>query len=79
MSVWRKVLGRDISENDDSFSSGGNSLLAVRLSAEMQKLGYDSISLCASYLHSTVASLQSYLLESNKVVSPLDSLKNEQK
>lgn len=57
LSLWQKVLDRNITMHDDFFDSGGNSLIAVNLSAELRKLDFGSISLRDLFQHSTPAAL----------------------
>ena len=57
LAVWQKVLGRHVLLDDDFFESGGNSLMAVNLSAELRKLDLGPISLRDLFQHATPAAL----------------------
>jgi surfactin synthase thioesterase subunit len=61
LRVWREVLGEHIGPHDDFFSSGGNSLLAVRLSGALRRAGLPAISLRELYVHSTPAEVSAVL------------------
>jgi amino acid adenylation domain-containing protein len=42
LDIWRDVLGRnDVTENDDFFEAGGDSLKVIKLISEMRKAGYN--------------------------------------
>ncbi|MGI5192935.1 amino acid adenylation domain-containing protein [Streptomyces sp. CA-288835] len=55
LRVWREILGEHVGPYDDFFSSGGNSLLAVRLSGALRRAGLPAVSLRELYVHSTPA------------------------
>jgi amino acid adenylation domain-containing protein len=53
--AWREILGEHVGPHDDFFETGGNSLLAVRLSGALQRAGLPAVSLRELYVHSTPA------------------------
>jgi amino acid adenylation domain-containing protein len=60
--IWQKVLGiESIGIYDDFFALGGNSLLLVRLLAEIEKIFDSSITLKALFGFSTIAELANIL------------------
>ncbi|MTD53401.1 non-ribosomal peptide synthetase [Amycolatopsis pithecellobii] len=61
LAVWRKILGEHIEPDDDFFATGGNSLLAVRLSGELRQAGLPPVSLRELYRYSTPAELSAFL------------------
>lgn len=54
--VWTEVLGRPVGLDDDFFELGGNSLLAVRISAALRSRGLPEIRLRQLFRHPTVRS-----------------------
>jgi amino acid adenylation domain-containing protein len=52
--AWETVFGVQVDPDDDFFSLGGNSLLAVRLSAALRDRGLPQIALRELYLNPTV-------------------------
>lgn len=61
--IWERVLGVGISDDDDFFAAGGNSLLAVELLSEMKRNIDSSIKLKDLYLNSTLRKMKSLLAE----------------
>ncbi len=57
-NIWRQVFGTDVSADDDFFELGGNSLLAVRISAAMREAGLPRVSLREFYVTPTVRGLE---------------------
>ncbi|CAL9320449.1 non-ribosomal peptide synthetase [Streptomyces sp. SudanB182_2057] len=57
LSAWSEVLGERAEPDDDFFETGGNSLLAVRLSGALRRAGLPAISLRELYVHATPAEL----------------------
>ncbi|MER5789807.1 non-ribosomal peptide synthetase [Streptomyces sp. NPDC001980] len=57
LSAWSEVLGEAAEPDDDFFESGGNSLLAVRLSGALRRAGLPAISLRELYVHATPTEL----------------------
>ncbi|MEV0455764.1 non-ribosomal peptide synthetase [Catellatospora methionotrophica] len=58
--VWREVFGAGC-EDEDFFSLGGSSLLALRISNALTDLGYPSVDPREVYLNPSVADLVAYL------------------
>ncbi|WP_367133494.1 MULTISPECIES: amino acid adenylation domain-containing protein [Streptomyces] len=58
LDIWRRVLGTAVTADDDFFELGGNSLLAVRISAAMRDAGLPSVGLREFYLNPTVRGLE---------------------
>lgn len=61
--IWEKILGVGLSEDDDFFSVGGNSLLAVELLSEMRRNIEDSLKLRDLYLNPTLRKMKRFLDE----------------
>ncbi|GHJ41525.1 amino acid adenylation domain-containing protein [Streptomyces sp. TS71-3] len=61
LRVWRDVLGGHVGPQDDFFSSGGNSLLAVRLSGALRAAGLPPVTLRDLYVHSTPAEVSALI------------------
>ena len=53
----RRVLGFQVGPDDDFFAIGGNSLLAVRLSAALRSAGLPAVTVRQLYTHRTVSRL----------------------
>ncbi|MFJ8026448.1 amino acid adenylation domain-containing protein [Streptomyces sp. NPDC096311] len=64
-SVWETLLGVPVGPDDNFFLLGGNSLLAVRLTAVMREQGMPPLQLRELYLHPTVTRL-ARVLESSR-------------
>ncbi|MFE3717012.1 amino acid adenylation domain-containing protein [Streptomyces cyaneofuscatus] len=56
-SLWEELLGVPVAGDDNFFLLGGNSLLAVRLTAAMRERGMPSLRLRELYLNPTVTRL----------------------
>jgi hypothetical protein len=54
-AIWSEVLGRAVAVNEDFFSAGGDSILAVRLTTEIQRYLDDTVFLAALFDAPTVA------------------------
>ncbi|MFC8721991.1 non-ribosomal peptide synthetase [Kitasatospora sp. NPDC057198] len=61
LRAWRATLGPEVGPDDDFFDLGGNSLLAVRLSAALRRAGLQSVPLRDLYLQPTAARLAAHL------------------
>ncbi|MGW1807059.1 amino acid adenylation domain-containing protein [Streptomyces sp. NPDC002078] len=61
LRAWRATLGPEVKPDDDFFELGGNSLLAVRLSAALRREGLQSVPLRDLYLQPTAARLVEHL------------------
>ncbi|MFF3210152.1 amino acid adenylation domain-containing protein [Streptomyces sp. NPDC002886] len=61
LRAWRAVLGPEVGPDDDFFELGGNSLLAVRLSAALRREGLPPVPLRDLYLQPTAALLVEHL------------------
>jgi len=62
MPVWKKVLGKaTITANDNFFDIGGNSLMAAKLFAEIEKILGKTIPLAVLYEAPTLEKLAEYL------------------
>ncbi|MFE5909376.1 non-ribosomal peptide synthetase [Streptomyces wedmorensis] len=61
LRAWRAVLGPEVEPDDDFFDLGGNSLLAVRLSAALRREGLPPVPLRDLYLQPTAARLVEHL------------------
>ncbi|MFD7734377.1 non-ribosomal peptide synthetase [Kitasatospora phosalacinea] len=61
LRAWRATLGPEVGPDDDFFDLGGNSLLAVRLSAALRRAGLQSVPLRDLYLQPTAARLAEHL------------------
>ncbi len=59
--IWHSVLGRRMGRNEDFFSSGGDSILAVRLTTEIQRYLDDTIFLAALFDAPTIAEYAQWL------------------
>ena len=69
--IWEKVLGlQHLSITDNFFDLGGNSLLAVRLFAQIQQHFSQSISLARLFQFPTVKGLASLLKQDNQSLKP---------
>ncbi|MWA14157.1 amino acid adenylation domain-containing protein [Streptomyces sp. BA2] len=64
-SAWETLLGVPVGPDDNFFLLGGNSLLAVRLTAVMHEQGMPPLQLRELYLHPTVTRL-ARVLESSR-------------
>ena len=61
-AIWTDVLGRDnLSVDDDFFAAGGDSILAVRLTTEVQRYLDDTVFLAALFEASTIATYSVWL------------------
>ena len=71
VKIWEKILGvKNLSVTDDFFDVGGNSLLAVRLFAQIQQRFGQSISLARLFQFPTVKGLASLLRQDNQSLKP---------
>ncbi len=61
LRAWRATLGPEVEPDDDFFELGGNSLLAVRLSAALRREGLPPVPLRDLYLQPTAARLVEHL------------------
>ncbi len=61
LRAWRATLGPEVEPDDDFFELGGNSLLAVRLSAALRREGLPPVPLRDLYLQPTAARLVAHL------------------
>jgi hypothetical protein len=61
LAVWREVLGGSAAADDDFFETGGNSLLAVKLSGALTRAGLPPVALRELYVNSTPAELTALL------------------
>jgi amino acid adenylation domain-containing protein len=63
-NLWKKILKVDsIGPDEDFFSLGGNSLLAIQLIAELQRQTGYSLPVASLFAHSTVQEFSRYLLQ----------------
>ena len=63
-ALWSRVLGRDaMGRDEDFFDSGGDSILAVRLTTEVQRYLDDAVFLAALFDAPTVAGYAAWLRE----------------
>ncbi|MFD0662911.1 acyl carrier protein [Thermocatellispora tengchongensis] len=58
LEIWRRAFGAPVSLDDDFFELGGNSLLAIRISAAMREAGLPQITLRDFYLNPTIRGLE---------------------
>lgn len=66
-SVWEKVLGhRDFGKTDKFFEIGGNSIMSIRLVAEMNKIAHVNIGVVDLFKYTTVEQLAAYIQEKQK-------------
>jgi acyl carrier protein len=69
IQVWKKLLKRnDISLDDDFFEKGGDSLLAMDASVELQKLTGRSLPEAILFDAPTVRELAKFLLEPGRSI-----------
>ncbi len=61
LAVWREVLGGSAMADDDFFETGGNSLLAVKLSGALKRAGLPPVALRELYVNPTPAELTALL------------------
>jgi len=61
LAVWREVLGGSAGADDDFFETGGNSLLAVKLSGALKRAGLPPVALRELYVNPTPAELTALL------------------
>ncbi|WP_103341284.1 non-ribosomal peptide synthetase [Amycolatopsis sp. CA-126428] len=61
LAVWCEVLGGSAAADDDFFETGGNSLLAVKLSGALTRAGLPPVALRELYVNSTPAELTALL------------------
>ncbi|MEU5163235.1 non-ribosomal peptide synthetase [Streptomyces sp. NPDC020875] len=61
LKVWREILGDHIGPHDDFFTTGGNSLLAVRLSGALRRAGLPPVSLRELHIHPTPAEVSALI------------------
>ena len=65
-AIWADVLGRDsLGLDDDFFAAGGDSILAVRLTTEVQRYLDDTVFLAALFEASTIATYSVWLAENH--------------
>jgi amino acid adenylation domain-containing protein len=70
LAAWQGVFGFRVGADDDFFALGGNSLLAVRLSAALRAAGLPQVSVRQLYSHRTAARLTAVLREMSGEVRP---------
>jgi len=64
--IWSKILGvKQVGVHDDFFESGGNSLLAVSMLLEVQKLTGMMLPLATLLQDSSIAALAAFLRENS--------------
>jgi len=61
LHAWEGVFGFRVGEDDDFFALGGNSLLAVRLSAALRAAGLPAVGVRQLYTHRTAGRLTAML------------------
>lgn len=61
--IWEKILGVALSDDDDFFTVGGNSILAVELVSEMKRNIAGTLKLRDLYLNSTLRKMKRFLDE----------------
>lgn len=61
VEIWSQVLGSQVSEDDEFFKSGGNSLLAVELASELKKRVDSTLKLKDVYMNSTPRKMKMFL------------------
>ncbi|MBP1998986.1 amino acid adenylation domain-containing protein [Paenibacillus shirakamiensis] len=61
LEVWCKILGQQITDEDNFFDCGGNSLLAVSLLSELKQKVSKDILLRDLYVHSSPSSMRAFL------------------
>lgn len=57
VSVWSKILGREVQVTDNFFNLGGNSLYAVRIAAAMREVGLPAFPMRDLYVFQTIEKL----------------------
>jgi amino acid adenylation domain-containing protein len=68
--IWEKVLGiQHVGVKDNFFSLGGNSLLAVKLAAQVEKTFQTNLHLATLFQAPTIGHLASYLRQGRQVSS----------
>jgi amino acid adenylation domain-containing protein len=60
-AIWSDVLGRKVSHDEDFFAAGGDSILAVRLTTEIQRFLDDAVFLAALFDAPTVTAYAAWL------------------
>lgn len=63
VDIWSKVLGYKVSEEDNFFKCGGNSLLSVELLSELKKQVDSTLTLKDLYIHSSPKNMKEFLLK----------------
>ncbi|MFJ5483609.1 polyketide synthase [Pectobacterium actinidiae] len=71
--VWQSFLGRPVQPGSDFFQSGGDSLIATRVIAQINRIGIGGASLQALFAHPTLAGFCATLKEtrSNEMINVL--------
>lgn len=57
VTVWSKILGREVRVTDNFFNLGGNSLYAVRIAAAMREVGLPAFPMRDLYVFQTIEKL----------------------
>ena len=65
-SAWEAVFGIQVEMDDDFFAMGGNSLLAVRLSAALQAAGLPAVTVPQLYRSRTVNGLATFFCAADR-------------
>jgi amino acid adenylation domain-containing protein len=61
LEIWSQVLGAEVSDDDEFFKSGGNSLLAVELASELKKRIDSTLKLKDVYINCTPRKMKMFL------------------
>lgn len=61
--IWSEIFAQPVAADDNFFDLGGNSLLAIRMSARLRDRGLPGMSLRDLYVHQTVSGLAFALTE----------------
>ncbi|MGE6632448.1 amino acid adenylation domain-containing protein, partial [Bacillus sp. NPDC077027] len=60
-SIWKDILGKEVCVEDHFFTVGGHSLKAMMMTAKVQEVLKQEVSIQAVFEHPTIRSLASYL------------------
>ncbi|MDY4298101.1 MULTISPECIES: non-ribosomal peptide synthetase [unclassified Xanthomonas] len=64
LDIWRELFAVPVSSSDNFFDLGGNSLIAIRMSAKARERGLPGLQLRDLYVHQTIAGLSAFLAAS---------------
>ncbi|MBB4759428.1 hypothetical protein XarjCFBP7653_19885 [Xanthomonas arboricola] len=64
LDIWQELFAVPVSSSDNFFDLGGNSLIAIRMSAKARERGLPGLQLRDLYVHQTIAGLSTFLTAS---------------